>query len=207
VRREIDLPSLGPEPPAGVPTSSESRSELIARLFAEHNDALIRFLALRLRSQQEAKEVAQEAYVRLLSLDQPGAVGFLRAFLFKTAANLAVDRIRHQQTTQHAARSGKLFEDLGEPSPEQLAASAQDMHLLEKLIDELPPKCRRAFLLHTVHGLEFAQIAAQMGLRERMVRTYIVRATVYCRAGLDAVASAGTVERHKSRDGGGKGHG
>jgi RNA polymerase sigma-70 factor (ECF subfamily) len=184
--------------PAASP-ANDQRSELVTRLFREHNEALLRFLALRLRSQQEAKEVAQEAYVRLLKLDQPGAVSFMRAFLFKTAANLAVDRIRHEQTVRRFAESGALFEEFGTTSPEQAAASAQELRLVEQLIDELPPKCKRAFLLHRVGGLDFSQIAAQMGLRERMVRTYVVRAVMYCRSGLDA-ARAGSAKRENAAE-------
>lgn len=165
----------------------QQRAELVARLFREHNEALIRFLALRLRSQQEAKEVAQEAYVRLLKLDQPGAVSFLRAFLFKTAANLAVDRIRHEQATRRVKLEMKFLDELsGQPTPEQSANDAQELRLAECLIDELPPKCRRAFLLHKIYGLDLPDIARQMGVGERMVRTYVVRAVLYCRAGLDA---------------------
>lgn len=176
--------ALGPAPRVEDP---QQRTELVTRLFREHNEALIRFLALRLRSQQEAKEVAQEAYVRLLKLDQPGAVGFLRAFLFKTAANLAVDRIRHEQMARRVARDSKFLEELSaQPTPEKLVTDAQELKLVERLIDELPPKCRRAFLLHKVYGLDFADIAKQMGLGERMVRTYVCRAILYCRAGLDA---------------------
>ena len=52
----------------------------------------------RLRDEHEAKEVAQEAYVRLLQLDRPGAVSFLRSYLFKTAANIAIDRARQRAT-------------------------------------------------------------------------------------------------------------
>jgi RNA polymerase sigma factor (sigma-70 family) len=169
----------------------QQRAELVTRLFREHNEALVRFLALRLRSQQEAKEVAQEAYVRLLKLDQPGAVGFLRAFLFKTAANLAVDRIRHEQMARRIARESKFLEELSvQPTPEQSATDAQELTLAERLIDELPPKCRRAFLLHKVYGLGFADIAKQMGLGERMVRTYVCRAVLFCRAGIDAARTA-----------------
>ncbi len=172
---------------APLASSPNERAELIARLFQEHNDALIRFLAMRLRSQQEAREVAQEAYVRLLKLDQPGAVGFLRAFLFKTAANLAVDRIRHEQTTRRISRDVGLFEKLASPpTPEQSAGDAQELRLVERLIEELPAKCRRAFLLHKVYGLDFPDIARQMGLGERMVRTYVVRAVMHCRAELEA---------------------
>jgi RNA polymerase sigma factor (sigma-70 family) len=167
--------------------NTEARAALVADLFREHNEALIRFLALRLRSQQAAREVAQEAYVRVLNLDRPGAVNFLRAFLFKTAANLAVDRIRHEQTTRQLARTGKLLDVFStQASPEQAAASAQELALVGRLMNELPPKCRRAFFLHKIRGLDFAQIAQQMGLRERMVRNYVVRAVLYCRAGLDA---------------------
>ena len=79
-----------------APEERRARAELVERLFREHNSALVRFLQARLRSPQEAHEVAQEAYVRLLSLDEPGAVSYLRAFLFKTAANLAVDRLRRE---------------------------------------------------------------------------------------------------------------
>lgn len=175
----------------------QQRAELVTRLFREHNEALVRFLALRLRSQQEAKEVAQEAYVRLLKLDQPGAVGFLRAFLFKTAANLAVDRIRHEQMARRVARDSTFLEELStQPTPEKLATDAQELKLAERLIDELPPKCRRAFLLHKVYGLDFADIAKQMGLGERMVRTYVCRAILYCRAGLDAARAGSGGERN-----------
>jgi RNA polymerase sigma factor (sigma-70 family) len=170
---------------------SQGHAERITRLFRDHNQALIRFLALRLRSQQEAREVAQEAYVRLLQLGRPGAVSFLRALLFKIAANLAVDRIRHEQTVRRCAREGSLTEEWAlPPTPERAAHSAQELQLVQRLIDELPPKCRQAFLLHRLQGLAFPEVARRMGLGERMVRTYVVRAVLYCRAGLEA---AGTV--------------
>ncbi|MGH8186791.1 MAG: RNA polymerase sigma factor, partial [Steroidobacteraceae bacterium] len=183
-------PRLPQEEAEGV--SSQTRGEFIAHLFREHNESLVRFLALRLHSQQEAQEVAQEAYVRLLNLDRPGAAGFLRALLFKTAANLAIDRIRRQRTLQQSVQAGLFEEFRSTPTPEDTTASAQDLKLLEGLIRRLPPKCRRAFLLHNIDGLEFAEIAERMALGERMVRTYVTRAVLFCRAGL---AAASTVSR------------
>lgn len=166
-----------------------THSQRISRLFSEHNESLIQFLATRLRSVQEAKEVAQEAYVRLLSLEDSGAVSFLRAFLFKTAANLAVDRIRSRNRQQQALDAGLCDESREAPTPDREAASAQEVEIVRRLIGELPPKCRHAFLLHRVHGAEFSEIALEMGLSERMVRHYVLRAVLYCRAGLDAAQS------------------
>ena len=166
-----------------------SHAQRISRLFSEHNESLIQFLATRLRSVQEAKEVAQEAYVRLLSLEDSGAVSFLRAFLFKTAANLAVDRIRSRNRQQQAQDAGLCDESREAPTPDREAASAQEVEIVRRLIGELPPKCRHAFLMHRVHGAEFSEIAQEMGLSERMVRHYVLRAVLYCRAGLDAAQS------------------
>jgi RNA polymerase sigma factor (sigma-70 family) len=161
-----------------------SRAELIAGLFREHNDTLVRFLTSRLRSPQEAREVAQEAYVRVLSLDTPGAVSFLRAFLFKTASNIAIDRIRHRHRCPHA-NDVSLFDELPERrTPELRAEGAQEIALLMQLLAELPAKCRYAFLLHKVDGLATREIGAHMKLSERQVRDYILRALLHCRAGL-----------------------
>ena len=166
------------------------RSQRISRLFSEHNEALIQFLATRLRSVQEAKEVAQEAYVRLLSLEDSGAVSFLRAFLFKTAANLAVDRIRGRNRQQHARDAGLCDDSREVPTPDREVAMAQEVEIIRRLVGELPPKCRQAFLLHRVQGAEFAEIASEMGLSERMVRHYVLRAVLHCRAGLDAALNS-----------------
>lgn len=171
-------------PDDNSPHDDHRRSELIARLFREHNESLVRFLTSRLRSPHEAREVAQEAYVRVLSLDTPGAVSFLRAFLFKTASNIAIDRIRHRQRCPHA-NDVSLFDELPElRTPETRAEGAQEIALLSTLLASLPPKCRYAFLLHKVDGLPTREISAVMNLSERQVRDYILRALIHCRAGL-----------------------
>ncbi len=148
---------------------------------------------------QEAKEVAQEAYVRLLSLDDSGAVEFLRAFLFKTAANLAVDRLRSRNRQRQAMNAGLCDELREAPTPDHEAAQAEEAEIVRRLIGELPPKCRQVFLLHRIHGEELPQIAKQMELSERMVRHYVLRAALYCRAGLEAAQSSTASSKEPGR--------
>ncbi len=183
--------ALQPLPP-GPEGTPDLRGIVIEQLFREHNEALLRFLAQRLGSQQEAKEVAQEAYVKLLSLEQPETLSFLRSFLFTIAANLATDRVRSRRRRHFT--SSMLFEEFRSdlPSPEQQLSGEQALAIVRGLIAQLPAKCRRAFLLHRINGLSTAAIAAQMGITERMVRHYLVRAVAYCKTGLDT--AAGTTE-------------
>jgi len=160
-------------------------SATLERLFREHNEALVRFLMTRLRSSHEAREVAQEAYVRLLSLHEPGAVSYLRAFLYKTAANLATDRIRRSGVHARASDTPLFHDFIDALSPERHLSGEQELRRIERLVQELPSKCRQAFVLNRFYGMEFADIARTMGLKERMVRTYVVRALLYCRSRLD----------------------
>ncbi|MEO7206158.1 MAG: sigma-70 family RNA polymerase sigma factor [Steroidobacteraceae bacterium] len=168
-----------------VPDSGESRSSVVERLFREHNEALIRFLRGRVGSHNEALEVAQEAYVRLLSLDQPGAVSYLRAFLFKTAVNIAIDRRRrHQNFDKIAGR--QLFTELTETrTPERQLSGEQTLRHLGVLIENMPPKCRESFVMNQIQGLDAATIALRLGITDSMVRKYVVRALLHCRAHID----------------------
>jgi len=179
------------DPSAARPTYSDApsgdvaRGALIERLFREHNDSLIRFLKTRLSSSQDAKEVAQEAYVRLLQLDQPGAIGFLRAFLFKTAANIATDRLRHRQVVQSSEQQQGFAPFDSFASADTGVAAAQDLDILTRALDELPSRCREVFLLRRLGGMGTDAIARRVGVTPRMIRMYLAQALLHCQQRLD----------------------
>ncbi|MBL8271907.1 MAG: sigma-70 family RNA polymerase sigma factor [Steroidobacter sp.] len=158
---------------------------MIEQLFRDHNRALITFLVTRLDSEAEARDVAQEAYVRLLQLERPDAIGFHRAYLFRIAANLAMDRLRHR-TVRAKAPTRELFAEwFQRRSPEQEALDAAEQANLKHALAELPEKMREALTRHFLTGESVATIAAEWGLTDRMVRYYLARALAHCRARLD----------------------
>ena len=165
----------------------KAHSARIERLFREHNDSLIRFVFARLHSESEAHEIVQEAYVRLLKLDEPDAVSYLRAFMYRTAANLVQDRLKQRQR-RNELRQLLVFE-APEPRPEvDLAVDADEaLAIIRRAIREMPPKCQTAFLLHRVHDVPVAEVAQRMSLSVRMVRLYIARALAHCRERLDGL--------------------
>lgn len=168
-----------------TPLDAKARSEMVRRLFQEHNRALIGFLIARLQSEAEAHDVAQEAYVRLLQLEQASAVSFLRAHLFTIAGNLAIDRLRQRRVRERNSPQD-FFEDLlTRPGPDRTAIAQQEMGIIKQALRELPEKCRRAFMLHVFAGHSVQEIAAQMNLTDRMIRHYVARAMATCRQRLD----------------------
>jgi RNA polymerase sigma factor (sigma-70 family) len=171
----------------------ESTRAAVSQLFREHNRMLVRYLTVRLQSVQEAREVAQESYARLLQLPQPGAPDLLRAYLFKTAANLAIDRLRHRTVQRRAEEQPALLSELtpgpgdwGDPA-EQLLAREQADQLLGYL-QELPIKCQQVMNLHRFEGISQREVSARLGISERMVRRYVTYTMVYCNLRLDGMA-------------------
>jgi RNA polymerase sigma-70 factor (ECF subfamily) len=166
-----------------------SHAEHIDQIFREHNQSLLRFLVGRLASEQDAKEVAQEAYVRLLQLDKPEGVSFLKAFLFKTAANLAIDRVRRRRMSE--AKEHYFFELDLEPSAESRNSAKEDAALTVAALSELPARHRAAFLLSRLDGLSTFEIATRLGVTERAVRKYLVRALTHLRTRLQKAHQSG----------------
>lgn len=192
-------PAQSPESPEDE-SSPEHRAELVARLFREHNQALISLLALRLHSVQDAKEIAQESYVRLLQLDRPGAASLLRAYLFRIAQNLAIDRLR-QRSVRHrsaAALEAELFDELStHDDPERRTLASEALVFISSCLEELPPACQRAFWMHRVQGASVMEIAADLGVTDRMVRHHLARALVYCQLRLRGASREEAHERLK----------
>jgi RNA polymerase sigma factor (sigma-70 family) len=178
--------------------AAESQSESVEQLFRDHNRALVNFLATRLHSDHEAREVAQEAYVRLLQLDRPAAASFMRASLFRIAANLAVDRLRRRGVQMRAARSSFFDEFDTRHEPERCLLAEEELRRVRGFLAELPEKCRRAYLLYRLEDKGQGEIAAELNITPRMVRHHLNHALVYCRLRLNG-ASADAVREHFKR--------
>ncbi|MBY8823245.1 RNA polymerase sigma factor [Sphingomonas colocasiae] len=159
--------------------------EAVSSLFAEHNGALVRFLRLKLSSDQEARDVAQEAYVRLLALEQPGTVSFLRAYLFRIATNIAIDRQR-SVSLRNRVHADPVF-DPGEDrlDPERRASAREQLEIVDTALRALPERTRTAFLLFRIDGVSMVEIARRLDVSERTARNLVTAAMVHCRKRLD----------------------
>jgi RNA polymerase sigma factor (sigma-70 family) len=176
-------------PCAPSPARTAIHASVLAKLFIENNRSLCAYLRLRVASQHEAEDIAQEAYARLLQHDQPRAISFLRAYLFKVAANIASDRARQRRLHLRIDLAHSPEEQIESTSPDQQVHAAEQLSLLARALSELPEKYRRAFLLCRIQEWDTNQIAADLRVGERMARNYVSRSARYCRLRLDGVTA------------------
>jgi RNA polymerase sigma factor (sigma-70 family) len=154
-------------------------------LFLAHGRALRRFLAKRVPG-DAAEDLTQEAFVRLMRGAPAAALRDPRAYLFRTAANLAADHWRAQARAVPAAA-----EEAGEgaadtrPLPDRALLSREELAVLRQAVAELSPRTREVFLLHKEQGLSHAEIATRLGIAKNTVVVHMVRALGICRRALE----------------------
>ncbi|CAG1005416.1 putative RNA polymerase sigma factor FecI [Myxococcaceae bacterium] len=149
----------------------------IESAFLDTRKPLLQYLKRRLGCSHTAEDVAQETYLRVVQHESIGEVADLRAYMFRIARNLVVDHGR-QAVTRAQSSWEPLDEDLvcPKPAPDRVAEASEQLQMLERMIAELPPRCRRVFLLHRVQHLSHSEIAEHMGISPRTVESQIGKA-------------------------------
>jgi RNA polymerase sigma-70 factor (family 1) len=158
-----------------MPTTSEYRTEIFTKLFAESRHALQRYIRRFVGSSETAKEIVQEAFLR--TYRQRESVTTLRAFLFSTARNLAANEYRHRRSMEKGA-VGDLGDSRLQAERESLEAELlrDERHrLIQEAIDRLPPQCRAAFTLRVFHECSYKEVADRLGISAKTVEKHIAR--------------------------------
>ncbi len=180
----------------GIAFADEAAAERAFDVFVhEQYSGLLGFLRGRSGNVQDAEDDTQEAFARVRRYrdSQPQAVW--RRLLFRIAVNVVHDRERLARTHHHRDHVAlECVPDLRStaPSPDGDAIRQQQVALLTNAIAELPPKCKKVFLLKRVHGLSNAKIAELCGISVKMVEKHLTIALVRIRRTV-AESTRGTV--------------
>ena len=151
-----------------------------ARLFEEHGPALYRFARVLLRNSEDAEDVVQSVFVRLIQhLAANRDRSNLRAWLFTVAANLARDRMRLR-------RRWAPWESAAEPiAPSALAVT--DPHEQFLAAARTLASRDRLLLALRAQGLSYREIAEAANIRPTSVGQSLARALERWRRAREAI--------------------
>lgn len=149
---------------------------------------LVRYMTSMTRDPDEARDLAEEAFVRLSQAIAAGrAPSNTGAWLWRVGANLACSRSRHLQVVDR--RSAELPLPSAPGVPEELVIGSERWRALAQCIAELSRSEGRAVVL-AARGHRAPEIAIEMGRTPGAVRTLLCRSRAKLRrrfAELDAV--------------------
>jgi RNA polymerase sigma factor (sigma-70 family) len=164
------------EAPGARRPLTPAESEFARELFELHRLSLYRYLVGLLPTKDDAREVLQETYLRLLrqrSFDHIRANA--RAYLFQIATNLARDLFRQRTHRAVISRDALRDPDTTDWSrwPDLELTGEQLAEIMVAALEQLPGPMREALLLYRFRDMTHQEIAAHMHLSTRTVERYI----------------------------------
>jgi len=145
---------------------------------------LHRFLISKLANQDDAQDLMQEAYLRLIRIEKPELVRHPEVYLFRIASNLVGEFFLKRK---HSPRELTIEDMIGTGEDSDKGAFAnlvhhkQELKNLEAIFTDLPPLYREIIMLRKRDGLSHNEIADRLQISPHTVHKYITRALAKCR--------------------------
>jgi len=165
-----------------IPNRSAVKEELDTRFRA----SLLAYFMRRTGNRQEAEDLTQETFVRLIGSNSFDKVEESRAFVFRVASNLLRDRVRAAYRTRRFATLSletagvekfepRLVEDI---DPERVLIARENLGEVLACLDELGERTKNIFILFRLEGMRQKEIAALYGMGLSTVEKHVMAAAV-----------------------------
>ena len=160
----------------------------VADLFQKFRLDLRRHLSLRMNLiADDAEDVVQETFVRLMKMEAESdkriaCLESPKAYIFQAATNLAIDRMRRQKVRGDEGDYQALSDDMEAdiPDPIRTLDAEQRLKSLMQVVDSLPPKCRKVFILHKFKQMTYKEVAVHLKISQSMVEKHMMKALDIC---------------------------
>ena len=168
----------------------QSRKDIVAwvgRHVLPHESAVRAWLKQWTGRDQDIDDVIQEAYCRLAAMQDVTHVRNGRAYLFQTTRNIVLEQIRRSKIIRidNVTDLGALSIADEAPPIDRVVSGARELQRVAELIERLPAKCRRVFVLRRIHGVSQREIARMLGVTQATVEKHAARALKLIVQGLE----------------------
>jgi len=189
------LPAAAEDDASLVRRAAAGDAAAVRTIIRTHNQRLYRLVRAVVRSNADAEDVLQEAYLSAFArLDTFQGEASLSTWLSRIALNAALMRLRAQKRVKRAAPTLTAAEaeiipfPLSSPTadPERAMAQRQLLHLVEEATDALPETFRLVFVARVIEGLSVEETACLLDLPAATVKTRLHRARKLIRSRLEA---------------------
>lgn len=158
-------------------------------LYRRHNDALYRYLLRLCRHPENADDVFQEVWGKIIkSADRYRPTAKFTTFLYRVAHNCFIDYLRRNKRHTHVGD----FDPDCQPNPGDLPEVSTERSLarerLQVALLDLPDEQRDVFLLHEEAGLNLDEISAVTGSNRETSKSRLRYAMNKLRVAIDEPA-------------------
>jgi len=163
----------------------EAQFNIISEYYAEHVCELRTFVRARIKAADEADDIVQNIFLKLLTADSVLTPNTLASLVYTIARNMIYDYYRHKRSVEEFISFAG--QDNRHDMTGQSVYSATEIHeLLERGISTLKESQRRIYKLNIYDGLAVSDISktlnmkyktveSRLGMARKEIRRYMTR--------------------------------
>lgn len=167
--------------PATVGPDMRPRSRVPERMspvqaaFLKYERSIKRVIGRIVRSRDTVDDLAQDVFLRVVAAEQTSQIANAKAYIFEAARNAArTERTRSTRVVVAAVEEAiSLFLPDSALSAEAVTIGQERLQLFCEAMDQLPPQCRKAFVMCKVQGRSYREISVALGISESTVEKHI----------------------------------
>ncbi|AIR88113.1 sigma-70 family RNA polymerase sigma factor [Pseudomonas cremoricolorata] len=152
----------------------------LQRLYSDHHGWLHRWLRGKLGCREQAADLAQDTFVRVMTQRRFDDLRQPRAYLTTVARSLLIDLYRRRSLEQAYLAALAAQPEALDISPQTRSIILETLLQIDTMLDGLCPRAREIFLLAQLDGLSFVEIGRRLGLSSNTVRKHFIRAMAQC---------------------------
>lgn len=159
----------------------------LQRLVEVYSNDLLYYAQYLVHSKEEAEEIVSDVFFEVWqNRDKFSSVRNEKTWLLTVTHNKAVSFLR-KKTSEASSVSWEEVGDYGGPvdlqTPDTRLISQEEMTRINRIIAQLPPRCRQVFVLAKIERLPYKEIADFLGISVKTINIHIAKA-------LEAISSA-----------------
>ena len=144
--------------------------EAFSSFFSSYAERLYLYAAGFVSDREEARDIVQDTFIYLwVNRAKIKCSGSLYAYLLRSVKNSCIDYRLHQKVREKYRKECVILK-------EETDDDDNLEHIYTRLratIEALPSKCREIFILGCVEGMDYKEIADQLGISVNTVKTQI----------------------------------
>lgn len=143
----------------------------------EHYDEISYYIQKLTGDKTLAKDLTQETYVKVLEINKNSNITIKKAYLYKIAQNLVIDKVRRDKILLQTPYEEEYFPCLND-SAEDIISNELRNKKLKECIKNLSPQNKKAFVLHYYKGYTRKEISEILNISVNAVEKNITRAVL-----------------------------
>jgi RNA polymerase sigma-70 factor (ECF subfamily) len=142
-----------------------------------HEAALKRYLNKVWKARDEVADLRQETYIRVYESGSRARPRSPKTFLFTTARNLMIDKMRRERivSIDYTQDIHSLDVSMDELTPERRLTAREELQRLSEAFDRLPDTTRTVIWLRRVAGLSQKETARALSIKEGALEGHMTR--------------------------------